>query len=253
MFQLYNALNYLFQLREEMFTENLKFKKMKWWCSQYFFWIRHVSTRYSVCTSSFRKGFFPPANKVAGRYCFHRCLSLHREEGGVGTLHASRDRSHGRVSPSPHIRPEYLTPPPQHQTWGPASLRHQTWGPALLLTSGGDHWRPVQTCSFEDLPPLVLTSSGSHRSRWYAPYWNAVLSVNMNTLVNFRTTDCKSSKVKCQCTWLRSLTWKSERIEYFPDENPKPFATTQRYMWTANLFTTVISRSFPNKTLWEQK
>ena len=31
-------------------------------------------------------------------------------------------------------------------------IRHGTWWP-LLLTSGGHHWRPVQTCSFEDLSP----------------------------------------------------------------------------------------------------
>ena len=144
MFQLYNALNYLFQLREEMFTENLKFKIMKWWCSQYFFWIRHVSTRYSVCTSSFRKGFFPPANKVAGRYCFHRCLSLHREEGGVGTLHASRDRSHGRVSPSPHIRPEYLTPPPPTSDLGTCLPQTSDLGtcPATDIW-----WWSQETCS----------------------------------------------------------------------------------------------------------
>ena len=31
----------------------------------------------------------------------------------------------------------------------------------LLVTSGGHPWRPVQTCSLQDLPtPLVLTSSG---------------------------------------------------------------------------------------------
>ena len=33
--------------------------------------------------------------------------------------------------------------------WGMAN--HQTWEP-LLVTSGGDHWRPVQTCSFGDPP-----------------------------------------------------------------------------------------------------
>ena len=35
----------------------------------------------------------------------------------------------------------------------------------LLLTTGGHHWRPVHTCSLEDLPPLqhtVLTPSGGH-------------------------------------------------------------------------------------------
>ena len=32
---------------------------------------------------------------------------------------------------------------------------YQKWDlpPTLLLTSGGHHWRPVQTCPIEDLPP----------------------------------------------------------------------------------------------------
>ena len=37
----------------------------------------------------------------------------------------------------PDIKPDEPTLPPQ----------------PLLLTSGGDHWKPVQTCSLEDLPP----------------------------------------------------------------------------------------------------
>ena len=49
--------------------------------------------------------------------------------------------------------------------------------PSPLLTSGGHHWRLVQTCLLEDLtpspprkPPLALTSSGGHRNtyRWKA-------------------------------------------------------------------------------------
>ena len=32
--------------------------------------------------------------------------------------------------------------------------------PPMLLTSGGHHWRPVQTPSLDDFPPPVLTSSG---------------------------------------------------------------------------------------------
>ena len=32
-----------------------------------------------------------------------------------------------------------------------------------LVTSGGDHWRPVQTCSSQDLPsPLRATCSGGN-------------------------------------------------------------------------------------------
>ena len=50
----------------------------------------------------------------------------------------------------------------------------RTWdlGVPMLLTSGGDHYRLVQTCSLEDLAlvPIVLTSSGGHRSGPYASY-----------------------------------------------------------------------------------
>ena len=46
----------------------------------------------------------------------------------------------------------------------------------LLLTSGGYHWRTVQTCSLEDIPPLLaLISSGDHQNGRYASYWNAIL------------------------------------------------------------------------------
>ena len=53
-------------------------------------------------------------------------------------------------------------------------------GPIVLplVTSGGHHWRPVQTCSLPE-PSLVLTSSGEvHRvcaSMWYASYCNLFL------------------------------------------------------------------------------
>ena len=47
-----------------------------------------------------------------------------------------------------------------------------------LVTSGGHHWRPVQTCSLPERS-LVLTSSGEiHRvcaSMWYASYCNPFL------------------------------------------------------------------------------
>ena len=54
------------------------------------------------------------------------------------TSHVSWDRSHGRVhslSPSPQdMGPRIPTPPP------------------LVVISRGHHWRPVQTCSFQDTP-----------------------------------------------------------------------------------------------------
>ena len=48
----------------------------------------------------------------------------------------------------------------------------------LLVTSGGQDWRPVQTCSLEYLTPSspVLTSVGYGREAGvYASYWNAFL------------------------------------------------------------------------------
>ena len=58
-----------------------------------------------------------------------------------------------------------------YQTWDPSQahpspipqtpLQTSHMGPnPKLATSGGHHWRPVQTCSFEDQPPLVLKSGG---------------------------------------------------------------------------------------------
>ena len=66
----------------------------------------------------------PPANEVAGRQCFHSCLSFCSGEGG------------------------------DHY---PSCI--ETWAP-VLLTSGGHHWIPVQTCSHEDLTP-------PYHQQWY--------------------------------------------------------------------------------------
>ena len=55
------------------------------------------------------------------------CLSI----GWIGNIKCVMDRSYARV-PSP---------------------RTSDLGPPLLMTSGGNHWRPVQTFKFGDLPP----------------------------------------------------------------------------------------------------
>ena len=76
------------------------------------------------------------------------------------------------------IRPHCIAPPPlpRQQTWDlppPRSLtKDQIWGPlqshpSLLLTSGGHHWRPVQTARISRLfiwGPLGATSGGDHWS-----------------------------------------------------------------------------------------
>ena len=69
--------------------------------------------------------------------------------------------------------------------------RHGTYPPLLLLTSGGHHWRPVQSCSLENLSrlPTVLTSSGGRQNTFglasgrYVSYWNAILYFNINILI----------------------------------------------------------------------
>ena len=47
----------------------------------------------------------------------------------------------------------FTAPPPWTSDLGPT---------LLLLTSGGQHWRPVQTCSLEDPTPAGVTSGGGH-------------------------------------------------------------------------------------------
>ena len=57
--------------------------------------------------------------------------------GGVGTSYAPWDRSHGRV-PLPHMGSRHLLLLPPD-----IILRYPH--PPILLTSGGHHWRPIQT------------------------------------------------------------------------------------------------------------
>ena len=52
------------------------------------------------------------------------------------------DMAYTPSTPTPDMGP--TLPPPQHQTWDLCPL---------LLTSGGHHWKPVQTCSLEALAP----------------------------------------------------------------------------------------------------
>ena len=70
--------------------------------------------------------------------------------------------------------------PPGHGTWDTNPL-------PLLVTSGGHHWRPVQTehtypqCS---PPPPVLISTGGYRRGWYASHWNAFLLEMLSLLIS---------------------------------------------------------------------
>ena len=62
----------------------------------------------------------------------------------------------------PDIIPDTYSPPL------PLDIRTVTYPLPLVLTCGGHHWIPFQTCSLEDLPapppPPVLTSSDGHRA-----------------------------------------------------------------------------------------
>ena len=53
------------------------------------------------------------------------------------------------------LGPPSLPPPPRHQTWNQPSH-----GP-LLVASGGHHWRPAQTYSFEE-DSMGMTSGGGY-------------------------------------------------------------------------------------------
>ena len=62
---------------------------------------------------------------------------------------------------------------------GPHPPGHQTWDP-LIVTSGGDHWRSVQTCLFEDpqeqhLAVASETEAHTVSKRLVRIYWNAFL------------------------------------------------------------------------------
>ena len=160
MFQLYNTLNYLFELREVIFKLPVKTLNWRKWDDSVvgtFIWIRPVSMWYSAYTCPFWKGYLPSANEVAGRQCFHRWVSVSSQGGGrVGMLHESWNRSHGRVpfSPLPDIKLGDLPPHPDIRSGNlpPSNIRPGDLPLPLPLTSVGDHWRPVQTCSLEDLP-----------------------------------------------------------------------------------------------------
>ena len=128
-------------------------------------WSPHLETSFTVphITTHLETSFTLPHITTRKRSCGKVMLSQASvcwRGGGVGTSHTSWDRSHGRVPPSAWT--SYLGTYPYY--WhlvvitgdmGPTPPRYQTLGPIplpLLLTFGGHHYRPVQTCSLEDLP-----------------------------------------------------------------------------------------------------
>ena len=79
---------------------------------------------------------------------------------------------------SPDMRHE-TSPSPGHETWYP-----------LLVTSGGDHWRPIQTCSLEDDPTTTDIC-------WLLKYvqWQAVGTHSVGMLSRLYQTLESSGKV----------------------------------------------------------
>ena len=81
----------------------------------------------------------------------------------------------------------YYTPPPHPDTWYgtyPRPTPHMGFNPPwvtdmgptlsnlLLLASGGNHWRPFQTCSLEDLPHQYWTEGCMLASMAWMKAWN---------------------------------------------------------------------------------
>ena len=163
-------------------------------------WIHNTFECWDVHLIVIQASLLLPANEVAERYCYHRCLSF-CSGGPLPMMHWDMGTPlpsprHGTWVPTPSLLPRrcdlrtYLLPFTQEMGPGYLLSRPCYWhllvitgdmGPTpLLLTSGGHHWRPVQTCSLKDLPPPVRTPSGGHRSGWYASYLNAYLLHNTN-------------------------------------------------------------------------
>ena len=86
----------------------------------------------TIRSTNVRKYLYHPQMKFAeGNVFTGVCLP------GYVTSNKSWDRSHGRIPKLP-----------------------------LLVMSGGDHWRPVQTCSCGDLPPPPGVTSSSGNWTW---------------------------------------------------------------------------------------
>ena len=99
------------------------------------------------------------------------------------------------MGPNPKPLPSHPSPghqtvellPLSSQTYPPHRHLHLPWTPdmrptsshsSLLLTSCGYHWRPVQTCSLEELPHqywhlVVATETHTLGKRAVPSYWNA--------------------------------------------------------------------------------
>ena len=115
-------------------TENITLPQFCWWAVKT---IASHHKNFTIVTAhqqSYRKVIFSVMSV---------CPSVHRGSH-VTITHDALDL----IVQDPILAPAS----PAHQTWGPLSPAsgHQTWDPRPpLVTSGGHHWRPVQTCSLE--------------------------------------------------------------------------------------------------------
>ena len=134
-----------------------------------------------------RPSFYRPPTKLQESNIFsHVCLSVCLSTGGpMWPLHMMHWISLYREPPGPNPGPPRLVMEPHWPhctgTIPPPSLyRHPTSPGSLVVTSGGQDWRSVQTCSLEDIPPQLLLTSGGcsreaggmHPSRMFSCSWH---------------------------------------------------------------------------------
>ena len=91
--------------------------------------------------NEFLHPYLPPANEVT-----NVCHSLRGGGPHVPLPMVHWDPSHSPMDTRPG-------PTPLDSRHGTYPLLYPLLPLPLLLTSGSNHWRPVQTCSLQDLPP----------------------------------------------------------------------------------------------------
>ena len=120
---------------------------------------------------------------------------------------------------------------------GPPHTNHGTYP---ILTSGGHNWRPVQTCSLEDLTPPstdIQWQPPKHvrlASGWYASYWNAFLLLLLPSLLPYYVIYCC-----CHCCCKAyELELQHYPALWAPGSSGK-IAVKCRYPITTTVFTTL--------------
>ena len=122
--------------------------------------------------------FYHPPMKL-GKVMFS-VMSICPQGGGSPCNHHALDltvKASPTHPPSSDMGPHWWGTPVTWEFIGP----HQTGTSSLLVTSGSHHWRPVQTCPFQEQSlnqcwHLVATKARMvDASGWYASYWNAFL------------------------------------------------------------------------------